>query len=104
LPVQEIKIDKSFVLGMELGGRNEAIVRSVIELSHNLGMTVVAEGIEDAATLRRLAELNCDSGQGYLASRPIPAAELERWVLTSPWGAGATGGPQAPRPWDGAAG
>ena len=89
LPVHEIKIDKSFVLGMKPGERDEAIVRSVIELGHNLGLAVVAEGIEDETTLRRLAELNCDSGQGYLVSHPVPAADLEQWVQSSGWSTGS---------------
>jgi diguanylate cyclase (GGDEF)-like protein/PAS domain S-box-containing protein len=83
LPVHEIKIDKSFVLGMQPGKRDEAIVRSVIELSHNLGFAVVAEGIEDQATLSRLAELSCDSGQGFFMSHPVSAAALEQWVRAS---------------------
>jgi diguanylate cyclase (GGDEF)-like protein/PAS domain S-box-containing protein len=83
LPVNEIKIDKSFVLGMQPGARDEAIVRSVIDLSHNLGMSVVAEGIEDQITLSRLAELSCDSGQGFFMSRPVSANALEAWLRSS---------------------
>jgi len=56
------------------------IVRSTIDLSHNLGLDVVAEGVEDEATLARLAELGCDRAQGYLVSRPVPANELGAWL------------------------
>jgi diguanylate cyclase (GGDEF)-like protein len=85
LPVDEIKIDRSFVSSMVPGKRDEAIVHSIIDLSHSLGLSVVAEGIEDETTLGRLAELGCDVGQGFHMSRPVPAAELERWVVTTPW-------------------
>jgi diguanylate cyclase (GGDEF)-like protein/PAS domain S-box-containing protein len=91
LPVHTIKIDKSFVLGMAPGRQDDAIVRSVIELSHNLGLAVVAEGIEDQVTMSRLAALNCDSGQGFFMSKPIGAADLEQWMRTSAWG--TTAGP-----------
>ncbi|MGH2347413.1 MAG: putative bifunctional diguanylate cyclase/phosphodiesterase, partial [Chloroflexota bacterium] len=87
LPVHTIKIDKSFVLGMAPGLEDDAIVRSVIELSHNLGLAVVAEGIEDQATMSRLAELSCDTGQGFFMSKPVSAGDLEQWMRTSTWGA-----------------
>jgi predicted signal transduction protein with EAL and GGDEF domain len=61
-------------------------VHSVIDLSHSLGMSVVAEGIEDGATLARLAELGCDVGQGFHMSQPIPVPQLEAWMETSRWG------------------
>lgn len=76
LPVQELKIDKSFVMGMATDDDDAKIVRSTIDLAHNLGLHVVAEGVEDAATLGRLAALQCDEAQGYHISRPVPAAEL----------------------------
>lgn len=85
IPVQAIKLDKSFVLGMVPGNRDEAIVRSVIDLSHVLGLAVVAEGIEDQGTLSRLAELGCDSGQGFYMSKPVPVRELEDWLESSSW-------------------
>ena len=93
LPVDEIKIDRSFVSTMVPGKRDEAIVHSIIDLSHSLGLSVVAEGIEDETTLGRLAELGCDVGQGFHMSRPVPAAELERWVATAPWHAEREGTP-----------
>jgi diguanylate cyclase (GGDEF)-like protein len=76
LPVQTIKIDKSFVLDMTEDGDDEAIVRATIQLGKNLGMATVAEGVEDLATLRRLRELGCDFAQGFLFGRPMPASEL----------------------------
>lgn len=76
LPVHEIKIDKSFVMNLATDKHDLAIVRSTIELGHNLGLEVVAEGVEDQETSDRLAELGCDSIQGYLVSRPLPAAAL----------------------------
>jgi diguanylate cyclase (GGDEF)-like protein len=86
LPVQTIKIDKSFVLDMTEDHDDEAIVRATIQLGKNLGMWTVAEGVEDLATLRRLRELGCDFAQGFLFGRPMPAAELtpliEGLVLT----------------------
>ena len=76
LPVDELKIDKSFVLAMEHDEDDAAIVRSTIDLAHNLGLSVVAEGVENAAVMARLAELDCDEAQGYHISRPLPVAEL----------------------------
>ncbi len=96
LPVHTIKIDKSFVLGMAPGQQDDAIVRSVIELSHNLGLAVVAEGIEDQETMSRLAELNCDGGQGFFMSKPICAVDLEQWMRTSAWGMPVGQEPEVP--------
>jgi EAL domain-containing protein (putative c-di-GMP-specific phosphodiesterase class I) len=76
LPVQELKIDQSFVFGMAGDEGDRKIVKSTIELAHNLGLTVVAEGIEDEATLELLALWGCDEGQGYFIAKPMPAAEL----------------------------
>lgn len=76
-----------------LNNHNDAvIVRSIIGLGHNLGLNVVAEGVENDETWDRLKTLGCDSAQGYCMSRPIPAAEIPDWVRNSPWGraAGAT--------------
>jgi diguanylate cyclase (GGDEF)-like protein len=80
LPLDEVKIDRSFVIGMA-GDENDAvIVRSTIDLARNLGLDVVAEGVEDEATLRGLGELRCDVAQGFHLSRPLPAADLEAWM------------------------
>ncbi len=80
LPVDELKIDKSFVLNMEHDEGDTKIVRSTIDLGHNMGLRVVAEGIESAAVWRLLAELGCDQGQGYFMSRPMPADQLLGWL------------------------
>ncbi|MES2324068.1 MAG: EAL domain-containing protein [Pseudomonadota bacterium] len=80
LPVDELKIDKSFVLNMENDIGDTKIVRSTIDLGHNMGLRVVAEGIESEAVWRLLAALGCDQGQGYFMSRPIPAGELAAWI------------------------
>jgi EAL domain-containing protein (putative c-di-GMP-specific phosphodiesterase class I) len=84
LPVDELKIDRSFVMAMETDEDDAKIVRSTIDLAHNLGLSVVAEGVENAAVLQRLTLLNCDEAQGYHMSRPVPAAELvafaARWA------------------------
>jgi diguanylate cyclase (GGDEF)-like protein len=80
LPVDELKIDKSFVQGMEEDENDAVIVRSTIDLGRNLGLRVVAEGVETAEAWRRLAALGCDIAQGYYLSRPIPAAELAAWL------------------------
>jgi diguanylate cyclase (GGDEF)-like protein len=73
LPLDELKIDRSFVLGMNTDRGNRALVASTVELGHNLGLTVVAEGIEDASTLTALGEIGCDLAQGYHLARPMPA-------------------------------
>ncbi|MRW91971.1 EAL domain-containing protein [Duganella sp. FT80W] len=80
LPVNELKIDKSFVLNMENDVGDTKIVRSTIDLGHNMGLRVVAEGIESEAVWRLLADLGCDQGQGYFMSRPIPADQLFGWL------------------------
>jgi diguanylate cyclase (GGDEF)-like protein len=80
LPVDAIKIDQSFVKPMVVHPDSEVIVRSTIELGHNLGLKVVAEGVEDQATWERLKSLECDVAQGYLISRPMPAAQLQAWA------------------------
>jgi EAL domain-containing protein (putative c-di-GMP-specific phosphodiesterase class I) len=76
LPVDEVKLDKSFVLNMTSDANDAAIVRSTIELAHNLGLQLVAEGVEDQETLELLAALGCDLVQGYHLARPMPADEL----------------------------
>ncbi|HZQ35198.1 MAG TPA: EAL domain-containing protein, partial [Dehalococcoidia bacterium] len=80
LPVDEIKIDKSFVLDMATNENDAVIVRSAIELAHALGLQVVAEGVEDAETWQRLAQLGCDAGQAYFVARPMPAEQMGRWL------------------------
>ena len=86
LPIDEIKIDKSFVMGMMTSDADAAIVRTVIDLAHNLGKQVCAEGVEDAVTLKCLEEMGCDLAQGYFISRPVPAAALMTWLTDNFWG------------------
>jgi diguanylate cyclase (GGDEF)-like protein len=78
LPVDVIKIDKSFVMDMAIDASDAAIVRSTIDLAHNLGLRVVAEGVESHQAWTRLCELGCDLAQGFYVSRPLPAADLRR--------------------------
>src|SRR5207247_24394 len=73
LPVDELKIDKSFVMNMARDASDTMIVRSTIELAHNMGLTVVAEGVDDEGALERLRALGCDMVQGLLLSRPLTA-------------------------------
>jgi diguanylate cyclase (GGDEF)-like protein len=80
LPVDEIKIDRSFVMAMDREEQHARIVRSTIDLGRNLCLSVVAEGVESAEVWDRLAELGCDSAQGYFLARPLPAAELTAWL------------------------
>jgi EAL domain-containing protein (putative c-di-GMP-specific phosphodiesterase class I) len=80
LPVDELKIDKSFVLNMHNDPNDAIIVKSVIDLGHNLGLETVAEGIEDLGTWQQLADLGCDSAQGYFLAKPLPAPKLEEWL------------------------
>jgi diguanylate cyclase (GGDEF)-like protein len=80
LPVDEIKIDKSFVLNMASDEDDASIVRSTIDLGHNLGLRVVAEGVENGQIWNQLARLGCDVAQGYYLSRPVPAERLSEWL------------------------
>jgi EAL domain-containing protein (putative c-di-GMP-specific phosphodiesterase class I) len=76
LPVNAVKIDKSFVIHMTSDANDAQIVRSTIDLAHNLGYRVIAEGIENALTHQMLSELGCDGAQGFHFSRPVPATEF----------------------------
>jgi diguanylate cyclase (GGDEF)-like protein len=80
LPVQQIKIDKSFVQGLAHGERDLAIVRSIVDLGKNLGFEVVAEGIEDQATQRQLLALGCTIAQGFHLGRPMPVDAMPGWL------------------------
>ncbi len=80
LAVNELKIDRTFVAGMEADQRNAAIVRSTIELGHNLGLTVVAEGVETDHEVAQLRRFGCDMAQGYHFARPMTAEALESWL------------------------
>jgi EAL domain-containing protein (putative c-di-GMP-specific phosphodiesterase class I) len=80
LPVNDLKIDKSFVINMMEDSGDLVIVQSTIELAHNLGLTVIAEGVESDETWRRLRALGCDVAQGWLIGRPLPAADFANWL------------------------
>jgi EAL domain-containing protein (putative c-di-GMP-specific phosphodiesterase class I) len=80
LPVNELKIDKSFILKMEQDESDKKIVQSTIDLGHNLGLKVVAEGIENNAVWSLLRKMGCDSGQGYYMSKPMPASDFVAWI------------------------
>jgi diguanylate cyclase (GGDEF)-like protein/PAS domain S-box-containing protein len=86
LPVDEIKVDRSFVTTMLTAADKAVMVRSIIDLAHNLGVKVVAEGVEDAPTMDRLIEYGCDAAQGDLFSAPVPAEALLEWLETSAFG------------------
>jgi diguanylate cyclase (GGDEF)-like protein/PAS domain S-box-containing protein len=86
LPVDTIKIDKSFVIDMAKDEDDVLIVLSTINLAHNLGLKVVAEGVETEKIWDRLFAFGCDAAQGYYMSKPLPAADLTRWLKESPWG------------------
>jgi diguanylate cyclase (GGDEF)-like protein len=79
LPVHELKLDKSFVMNMERDGDDAMIVRSTVDLAHNMGLRVVAEGIESKAVWELLVRMGCDQGQGYAISKPMPAAQFLEW-------------------------
>ena len=85
LPINEIKIDKSFVTNMLNDKKDAMIVRTVIEFGHNFGLTVVAEGVETQAVLETLAAFGCDKVQGYFISKPQTAEQLKSWFSTSAW-------------------
>ncbi len=79
LPVDELKIDQSFVRSMETDADDAKIVRSTIDLAHNLGLSVVAEGVENVRVWDMLRELNCDQAQGYHMGKPMPAVDFNKW-------------------------
>ena len=79
LPVDELKVDRSFVTDMTGDAKDHLLVRTAVELGHNLGMSVVAEGVEDEPTMHALTGLGCDIAQGYLLARPMTVAALEDW-------------------------
>jgi len=79
LPVDEIKIDRSFIIGLA-NGEDDTLVRCMIDLAHNLGMTVIGEGVETEDVLERLIELNCDAAQGYFLAKPASARQIAEWI------------------------
>ncbi len=80
LPVDEVKIDKSFVLGMGTDLGDLAVVRAIVDLGHSLGLTVVAEGVEEDASREQLIEMGCDIAQGFLISRPMGPERFDAWL------------------------
>ena len=96
LPVHELKIDKTFVSDMIVNPAHAAIVRSIVELGHNLSLRVVAEGVETGDVLTTLRDSGCDVAQGYLLARPMPGDKLNRWLLGK--AASRAGGRRRPRP------
>ena len=96
LPVDEIKIDKSFVLGLAgeaADSSASAIVETIVGLGETLGLSVVAEGVEDEQSWSRLEEVGCDVAQGYLIGRPMPAPQVARWLATWRQRTGGSAGP-----------
>ena len=86
LPVSELKIDRSFVRDLAVNKEDQILVKSAIDLGHNLGMTIVAEGVEDEDSLGVLKTQGCDLLQGYFFSPPLPVNKLETWIKDSQWG------------------
>ena len=84
LPIDELKLDRSFIGPMTHDPRTLALVSSTIDLAHRLDLRVVAEGVEDTSTFTELTRLGCDQAQGYLISRPVPADQLENWLNRRP--------------------
>ena len=80
LPIDELKLDRSFIFPMADNERTAALVASTIDLAHSLGLRMVAEGVETHLTYTQLKRLGCDQAQGYYMSRPVPAAELDHWL------------------------
>ena len=80
LPVDEIKIDKSFVLDLKPDSDDAVIVKSTIDLGHSMGLKVVAEGVDKAESWQFLAQLGCDLAQGYFVSHPLKAEDIPAWV------------------------
>ncbi|MFL6651047.1 MAG: EAL domain-containing protein [Sulfurifustaceae bacterium] len=86
LPVDSVKIDKSFVIDMSTQQDSQSIVRSTVSLGHELNLKVVAEGVQDQTTFDRLVMLGCDVAQGFFISPPLPAEALQEWVQEDCWG------------------
>jgi EAL domain-containing protein (putative c-di-GMP-specific phosphodiesterase class I) len=82
IPATELKVEKSFIQGMLGDDSNRIMVQKTIEIGHELGMKVIAEGVETLEQLDLLRHIGCDGAQGYLYSRPIPATEMVNWLKT----------------------
>lgn len=79
MPLHELKIDKSFVMNLADDERNDAIIRTTVNLAHSMKLQVVAEGVEDIETMQRISELGCEQAQGYFLSKPVPANSIRAW-------------------------
>jgi diguanylate cyclase (GGDEF)-like protein len=84
LPIDELKVDRSFIQNLAADERDPVLMRAAVDLAHDLGLTVVAEGVEDEETRVRLSALGCDLAQGFFFARPVPAGELESWLADAP--------------------
>ena len=82
LPIDELKLDRSFVFPMADDARAAALVASTIALAHSLGLRMVAEGVESQVAYTELSRYGCDQAQGFFMSRPVPAAELDHWITS----------------------
>jgi diguanylate cyclase len=95
LPATELKIDKSFVINIANDPDDAAIVRPTVDLGHNLGLAVVAEGVESLAALNMVTEFGCDYAQGYYIAKPLPVEGIDAWIDESPWLVSAVDGVDA---------
>lgn len=86
LPVQSLKIDSSFIRSMLTDEQDEIIVRSIVQLAHNLGLQVVAEGVENIQVYQKLVDIGCDHAQGFYMGRPVSLDEADNWLSQSSWG------------------
>ena len=83
LPVDQLKVDRSFVIGLA-AGEDDALVRSIIDLAHNLRLSVIAEGVETAEVRDLLLAMGCDAVQGHFIARPAPAGVIAKWMAQQP--------------------
>jgi EAL domain-containing protein (putative c-di-GMP-specific phosphodiesterase class I) len=84
LPVDTLKVDRSFVAGLGEDAEDSAIVRMIIELAHTLGMRIVAEGVESEEQVEQLREMGCDMGQGYYFAEPLPSKAASEFLTRQP--------------------
>jgi PAS domain S-box-containing protein/diguanylate cyclase (GGDEF)-like protein len=82
LPIDCLKIDKSFVLGMHENKKDHTFIKAIIAMAHGLGLKVIAEGVESQSHMKLLSEFNCDVVQGYYISKPLPGSDLKNWILS----------------------
>jgi len=83
LPLDKLKIDRSFIINMDKGVKGVAIVSAIIAMAHSLGLEVIAEGVEDGSHIHQLRKMKCDIVQGYYIAKPMPAAEFEQLLASS---------------------